>query len=135
MHIYCTYCSRDKGAAPGDLPAIQRYRSRRIDAVVERARQAGLPLYILSGEYGLIPADHPIPWYDHLLLPGEVPALVDVVSRQMVGAGVTAVTWFERALPDDSEIRPYRDTIQMACLTAGANWQKQCVDDDPLNTD
>ncbi|MGI5916931.1 MAG: hypothetical protein ACOX9A_10865 [Anaerolineae bacterium] len=119
MHIYCTYCSREKDSAPGNLPAVQRYRSARIATVAERARDAGVSLCILSGKYGLIPADHPIPWYDHLLQPEEVPALVETVTAQMAAAGITAVTWFERTSQDDGEIRPYRQTMEQACRVAG----------------
>jgi hypothetical protein len=41
MHIYCTYCSREKDSAPGNLSATQRYRCARIASIAERARSAG----------------------------------------------------------------------------------------------
>lgn len=118
MVAYCTYCSREKDTSRHLLPAIARYQSRRILDVADRAARDGASLLILSGEYGLLrPADL-IPSYDHLLQPGEVPALVQRVAGQLRAAGVMALTYFTESL-DRSELGPYNDTISGAAEAAG----------------
>ncbi|MGH7600908.1 MAG: hypothetical protein ACREOI_31505, partial [bacterium] len=77
MTAFCTYCSALKSQAPGNIPAMQRYQSLRIRKVCQAAMELGLEFYILSGEFGLIPSQQPIPFYDHLLRPEEVPVMVE----------------------------------------------------------
>jgi hypothetical protein len=62
MNAFCTYCSASKSQAPGNIPAIQRYQSRRIRKVCQAATTLGLKFYILSGEFGLISPQQPIPF-------------------------------------------------------------------------
>lgn len=82
--IFCTHCSARKGETTGLLPASQRYLSERIRQVEELAKQDGLRFYILSGEFGLLESGQPIPWYDHLSVSEEVPALVEKVTARLV---------------------------------------------------
>jgi len=65
MTALCTYCSATKNRTPGEISAVQRYRSSRIERVYKAACTLGLPFRILSGEYGLVPPERPIPDYDH----------------------------------------------------------------------
>ncbi len=118
MRIYCTYCSKDKDPREGLLPAIERYRSTRIAHVRECARQEGVEMWILSGEFGLIPSAHPIPWYDHLLMPDEVTALADRMSQQLDAAGIHHVVFFQALPSTDSHLGPYRLAIETACAAA-----------------
>lgn len=60
-------CSQRKRAEPPPLPAIERYDGpafRVLRRYLGLARDSGLIVYILSAEFGLIPAKKPIPNYD-----------------------------------------------------------------------
>ena len=50
MTAFCTYCSATKNRKPGEIPAIQRYRSCRIERVYEGSCTLGLPFRVLSGK-------------------------------------------------------------------------------------
>lgn len=115
MHAFCTYCSADKSDEPGEIPAIRRYQSPRLSRVYEAAQQLGVGFYILSGEFGLIPPECPIPWYDHLLVTTEVPALVDKLVQQIGQYGITRLVYFTQPLTQDLAIAPYQDAIMTAC--------------------
>lgn len=109
----CTYCSAGKRPDPGLLPAIERYQSVRIAEL-----QAAGALLILSGEFGLLAPEDPIPFYDHLLLIDEVEAMVPQVSAQLQDRGVASLV-FHTADPDSTpEIRPYVALITRACQAA-----------------
>ncbi len=116
MDAFCTYCSAFKSQAPGNIPAIQRYRSLRIQKVGQAAAELGLGFYILSGEFGLLPPQQPIPFYDHLLRPEEVPAMVERVAKQFREFGVTGLVYFTRPLTSSRELLPYYEVIKSACL-------------------
>jgi hypothetical protein len=116
----CTYCAgpkRDDGCL---LPAVDRYRSRRIRTLALRAASELRPFLILSGEYGLLRGDEPIPWYDHLLLMDEVAALVPRVAAQLTALGIGAVEYHTAPLHAEAAVRPYFETITAACALAGA---------------
>ena len=83
MKVLCTYCSAEKQTVVGNVPAISRYISKRIDRVAKQAEKENRPLFILSGKYGIIPAAHPIPYYDHLLTQEEVLAHAKKVASQI----------------------------------------------------
>ena len=84
MKAICTYCAGPKRQGGPQLPAVRRYLSRRIDDLHKLARQRRATFFILSGQYGLLLATDPIPWYDHLLQPDAVKALVPTVAAAMV---------------------------------------------------
>ena len=118
MHTFCTYCSASKSLEEGDLPAIQRYLDPRIHKVHEAAYTLGLDFYILSGEYGLVTPDEPIPWYDHLLLTEEVGELVERMAAQIRQHYIEGIVYFTNSISDDSSLIPYRDAIVAACNRA-----------------
>jgi hypothetical protein len=118
MNALCTYCSASKSQAPGNIPAIQRYQSLRIRKVCQAATELGLGFYILSGELGLIPSQQPIPFYDHLLRPEEVPAIVERVAKQLHEYSVTSLVYFTRPLMSSREVLPYYVAIKTACQRA-----------------
>ncbi len=115
MYIFCTYCSRDKSDAPDLISAIQRYQSQRINRVYAAASQVGLDFFILSGEFGLLPAQQPIPWYDHLLLPEEVEGLSVRMAQQIRDHEISGVVYFTRSSNQDPNVQPYRNAITAAC--------------------
>lgn len=118
-HVICTYCSARKDQTEGMLPASARYISERISHVQEVARQSEQRFCILSGEFGLLESDQPIPWYDHLLIPEEVPALVEKVAAQLVEKKIAQVDYYTRSLEVDPNSAPYTNTLEAACTKAG----------------
>jgi tetratricopeptide (TPR) repeat protein len=114
MEIFCTYCSKEKDELIKYLPAIHRYKSKRIRKVNESAKLLGFPMYILSGLYGLISADRKIRYYDHLLLNKEVDDLVNkkIVNR-IVKNKIEKIYFFRNS--SDPKIKPYIRAISKAC--------------------
>ena len=115
MFAFCTYCSHHKSSARGDLPAIRRYRSKRIARVYRAARIVGARPLILSAEFGLLPPEQPIPWYDHLLEPGEIRLLAERAADQLQQNHIIGVAYFTVALDRDPQVKPYQDVIVAAC--------------------
>lgn len=119
MRILCSYCSAAKREDDGLLPAVERYLSARLRVLWLHGRAQDTPLFILSGEYGLLHAEAPIPWYDHLLQPDEVaPLAVDVAAR-LRELGVEGVEYHTAPLAGFPDVRPYFDAISAACAAAG----------------
>lgn len=118
MNAFCTYCSALKSQTPGNIPAMQRYQSLRIRKVYQAATGLGLGFYILSGEFGLIPSQQPIPFYDHLLRSEEVPMMVERVVKQLHEFVVTSLVYFTRPLTSSQELLPYHEVIKSACRQA-----------------
>lgn len=106
---FITYCSRNKSDAPGKLPAIGRYNSSRIEKAMQVARSQGGSFFILSGEFGLIAPQDPIPWYDHMLLPEEVDSMADRIADQL--KQYSDVTFFYK--PGDF-MAPYLASVKQA---------------------
>jgi hypothetical protein len=118
MYIFCTYCSRDKSDEPDRIPAIRRYQSERINRVYAAASQVGLEFFILSGEFGLLSSQQPIPWYDHLLLSEEVDELAAKMAQQIQEHGISGIVYFTRSSTQDPNVQSYRDSITAACKQA-----------------
>ena len=114
MKILCTYCSAEKQTAVGNVPAISRYISKRIDWVAKQAEKKNRPFFILSGKYGIIPAAHPIPYYDHLLTQQEVLAHAHMVASQIREHGITHITFYTRSLQQDPNVAAYINCINQA---------------------
>ena len=131
MHITASYCSAPKRDDDGLLPAIERYRSERLRGLWALGRSLGAPLFILSGRFGLLAADEPIPWYDHLLPAAEVPAMTARVSGQLRAHGVAAVTWHTASPAVAPAVQPYLDVMRAACREAGAGFTVHELDGDP----
>ena len=114
MEILITYCSAEKQMTSGNVPAISRYISKRIDWVAKEAEKENRPLFILSGRYGIIPAAHPIPYYDHLLTQDEVTAHAQKVASQVREHGITQITFYTRSLQQDPNMAAYINCITEA---------------------
>jgi len=119
MLLFSTYCSKEKASIPRNLPAIDRYRSDRIQAVFKAATAAGAEFRILSGKYGLLEASTPIPLYDHLLVSEEVPGMTARIAEQLQQIKPSKVVFFSRSVKQDPRVVPYRSTIASACKTKG----------------
>lgn len=111
---FITYCSREKVATVGDLPAVERYLSERIRRVAALAQKDGASFRILSGQFGLLSSGDPIPYYDHLLAPEEVNGMAQKIAP--------ALAPFERIhfhFDPKDYIAPYVETICRAAAAAG----------------
>ena len=117
--IVCTICCRKKDRSDKLLPAIKRYKSKRIDAVAGLAREASLPLAILSGKYGLIDKDTPIPYYDKLMGEGD---LGEIIAANIAFLEKNEVRKVIFLCPDpaiDPHVQPYLRSIQAAARGTG----------------
>lgn len=131
MRILCSYCSAAKRRDPAPLPAIERYLSDRLRALREAGRASDRPLHILSGEFGLLPAEAPIPWYDHLLAEREVAAMAARVADSLRELGVTGVEYHTASPEVAPDIAPYLAVMRAACEAAGAELAVVELEGDP----
>ena len=115
MKIHATYCSADKSSAPGEIPAIERYTSRRIQWVNERAQKHGEAFFIVSGKHGLIQAEEEIAYYDYLLTSDALNEHIQLLSQQLSKLGIQQVIFFARPIRIDPNISPYLKSIEEAC--------------------
>lgn len=131
MTILCSYCSAAKRLDEGPLPAVERYRSDRLRALWRRGVENGTPLHILSGEFGLLAAEAPIPWYDHLLEAREVEAMAARVAQDLAALGASAVEYHTAAPDEAPDIAPYLAVMRAACAAAGAELTVVWLEGDP----
>lgn len=131
MKILCSYCSAAKSRDEAPLAAVQRYDSERLRALHRRGAAEGTPLHILSGRYGLLAADEPIPWYDHLLTAAEAPAMAEAVARSLRALGVAAVEYHTAAVSRVPQVGPYLAVMRAACAGAGVVLTVVELDGDP----
>lgn len=119
MNLTATYCAKSKHASPELLPAHKRYISHRIALAHASALAHSNKFAILSGSFGLIHGDHPIPHYDHLLQEAEISTMVTKVANTLKGWGISHITW--HSLPDDLDpyVWRYRAVITRAADIAG----------------
>lgn len=134
MRAVCTYCSASKDPAKGSIPAFKRYVSARIVRVQEIADREGVPFCVLSGEFGLVDWNQPLPWYDHLLLTDEVPQLVDKVTRQLVEKRITQLDYYTQSPTGDPKLAAYIQAIEKACSNAGVVLRGFILEEPKLNS-
>lgn len=115
MKIHATYCSAEKSSAPREIPAIERYTSRRIQWVNKRAQSQGETFFIVSGKYGLIKAEEEIAYYDYLLTSDALEEHIQLLAQQLSTLGIQHVTFFARPIRIDPNISPYLRSIEEAC--------------------
>lgn len=119
MQIICTYCSAEKDASVQAIPAIERYKSKRISDANRLAASMDIPLFILSGKFGLIHSQHEIAWYDHLLKADEVDQHVELINKQIRIHAVTEIIFLTRTIQDDPNLKSYHQCIERACEESG----------------
>ncbi len=132
MKIICTYCSGAKREDGGLLPAVRRYRSERIVGLGNEADDKGIKFMILSGEYGLIDREFPLPFYDHLLQPGEVDRLSGQVATTLCVAGVEEVVYHTAAPELVASVRAYLAVMEAACERASVALRVVVLEGDPV---
>lgn len=128
MELVVTYCSGPKRRDRGPLPAVQRYLSERIEQL---AASSGGRLRILSGEFGLLAADDPIPWYDHLLAAGEVDQLAVTVADQLLECEAASVLYHTADTEVFPRVGPYLLVMEKACRYAGIPLETVLLEGNP----
>lgn len=113
MKIAITVCSREKAEDEELLPAKERYLGSHIALAREAAKKQNARFFILSANYGLIGEEEKIPYYDHLLVPTEVPLLARKVRRQLHGLAATVVVLFTKP---KSTWDTYKDAVRIATV-------------------
>jgi hypothetical protein len=114
MKYNLTTCCAQKRKDESLLPAKIRYQSPRVQMVVAESQRTKTPLLIFSGEFGILDADDPIPWYDKALTGEDVEAMVPRVIAQLQERAVTEVTLFARP-KDTPGWMPYYTVLEQAC--------------------
>ena len=117
MKAICTICSRHKQEDEGLLPARLRYTASHIAATEKIAHEQNLPLYILSGKYGLISADEMIPNYDYYLEQDKVDSLARTIAGQLHKDGITELDFYTEGKPSWA---PYESALRKGVDLAGA---------------
>jgi hypothetical protein len=115
MHAYCTYCSAEKKETETPIPAVERYKSARIQTVFSLAKAQGIKFLILSGSYGLLEATDKIDFYDHLLLKHEVEKKALFVSAQLKEKKISKIIFYTNSVVQDPNLKPYIRCIKIAC--------------------
>jgi hypothetical protein len=118
MYAYCTYCSAEKKKTETPIPAVERYKSTRIQTVFSLAKEQGIKFLILSGSYGLLEATDKIDFYDHLLLEHEVEKKALFVSAQLKEKNISNIIFYTNSVIQDQNLKPYIHCIKMACTQA-----------------
>lgn len=118
MTIFCTYCSAEKVTTEGLLPALERYRSKRIERIHQAALASGCGFFILSGKYGLLAPGHQIPYYDHLLIADEVETHGFKLTEQIKQYSITQIVFFTLPVSQDKKLVPYHAVLRLACTIA-----------------
>ena len=114
MKVISTYCSAEKDKRIDLIPAYQRYTSERIACLKSEAKSQGTTFMILSGKFGLIHADHPLPNYNHLLRESQVEYQAKFVAVQIEENGITEIEFHSRTVEEDPQLVTYHNCIQMA---------------------
>ena len=129
-HARCTYCSAPKRSNPGLLPAVERYLSTRITALWQACQADGRPMLILSGQYGLLRPEEPIPWYDHLMAPEEVPEMTARIAEQLRFLDISRIEYTTARPSIAPAILPYLTALSSACQQAGVTLDILELDED-----
>ena len=124
MRAVLTTCSAEKRRDAHPIPAVHRYTHPRVEAAARAATTAGIPLFILSGRFGLLDAHTPIPWYDHALHAAEVAFLWPRVAERLRGRGVRELS-LHMLPPSTPGWAPYHEVIERAAETAGVRLHRQ----------
>jgi len=112
--IVVTACSSNKADTP--KPARELYKSTRIKKVDEICRRYGVPLYILSGKYGLICGDEIIEPYDQKMDFVRALELIPQIKNkleQLRNCGLEEVVFYGAGAN-----KAYHMAIEQACLQA-----------------
>lgn len=121
MTVFLTYCSAEKRFGDSLLPAIERYRSDRINRVYAAALATGVGFFILSGEFGLLKPNELIPYYDHLLVADEVETHRFKIAEQIKQYSITQIIFFTLPVAVDHTLAAYHECLRLACQTTSTH--------------
>ena len=127
---YVTYCSAPKRQDAHDLPAVERYLSKRIEFVDRSATDDGALFLILSGTYGLIERDYPLPWYDHLLALEEIEPMSERAVARLASLDLSAVVWFTVDPKEDPFVSRYARVLELATAQLGLSFEVRIIEAD-----
>lgn len=123
MNVVATICSKEKNIDSELMPAHERYLGDHVRAARTVAEDSTLPLYILSGKFGLISGDDIIPDYDYYL-EKETEELINLVASQMQEAGISEIEFYHK---DKEAWKPYASTLTSAARQAGVQVRKHAI--------
>jgi tRNA U34 2-thiouridine synthase MnmA/TrmU len=73
-----------------------------------------LPVFILSGKYGLLRPDQEIDWYDKLLEPDNERQVQELVTEQLSDEQISEVIFYAKRI-DEPGWRSYHNALARAC--------------------
>jgi hypothetical protein len=123
LTVFCTYCSARKNPAKSPIRAIERYISKRINSVAEKAKSEHSKFMIFSGKYGLIGPDQTIPDYNHLLMPKEIETHSSFVAKQIKEKKIEKILFYVGDTVADKNIKTYAECASRACEKAHIDFE------------
>ena len=114
MKAYLTICSKKKKLLPYKLPAIHRYKSKRIEWLYRKSLQENMTMFIFSGKYGLLRPEDEIAWYNHKLKMQEVPEIVPRIVEQLKTHPISDI-YFYAEPKTNPNWEPYHIAIEQVC--------------------
>lgn len=125
MKAICTICSKEKVHSEGKMPARQRYNAPHIRKTEEVAAAQRVRFFILSGLFGLLEADEPIPHYDYPLNVKDVPRLAKRVASQFDQHYITELALYTEG-PKESW-KHYEKVLELAAAEARVKLIKEVL--------
>lgn len=119
MKYIITTCCKDKRLDEALLPSIDRYLDPRIKKVFNIAKKSGDGFLILSGKYGILKPEDPIPYYDQILLEENVPEIVDLVVPRFRELRVAEIIVYGKDASLDLGWIPYYSVLKKSCEKLG----------------
>lgn len=120
MKYVLTICSKDKDKSESPLPAIQRYKDKRIAHVFKISRRLSLPMVIFSGKYGLLKTNDLIPFYDLRLEKEHIDKMVEKLVYQFEQLNVSKIDFYGLDEHEHVGWKPYYETIEKVCERTGS---------------
>lgn len=115
MKCLVTICAKKKDGNPELLPAYLRYLAPHIEQTHTKAKKLNIPFYILSGKYGLVPANEEISDYDYYLEKEKVEDLSDLMAEQIKKLGITEIDFY---FEEKESWKPYISALEKASIKA-----------------
>lgn len=122
MKCLVTICSKNKDESEELLPAYLRYLAPHIQDTYKKSQELQLPMYILSGKYGLLRGDDLIPFYDYYLESSHIVELAKTVTDQIKQEGVTSIDFY---VEEKETWKPYISVLEQASFTLGIILNKE----------
>lgn len=111
------FCRKNYSKKP--IPAIELYKSERINTVFNLAKNDEVNFVILSGKFGILDTQQKISYYDHLLKPSEVENHAKLVASQLKEKKLTQIIFYMGSVKHDKNLIPYIDCIKKASTKNG----------------